>query len=363
MTPDQLLTPYKEFNYLILNKQTNVEKLDEKLHHLYKTPFSDIEFISIFNGHIKKDNCFKLFIYKESSLKNIILFDCKKKEKTINILNNCIQLSAESIERIYRILLKEFGNIDKIYFDKILLSTNTEKKFTNGICEKISNDMIIDLPGSINAYICSLSSRTRKNLRNHQNRVQKDLPAFAISFYQKQEISFESFHKIIVLNRKRMRSMGKKSGIDDDYCKKLYKYASLYGLLSLCTNNGEIIGGAISSIIEDQAYMHVIAHENSYNKYSIGMITTIETIRCLIEKKIKQFHFLWGESEDKYRYQCKKYSLYNIRMFRGKSTYFKNKIISDLISLEKIPIEIIKRKAKKSKSMKTSYHKIKKLIS
>jgi hypothetical protein len=118
------------------------------------------------------------------------------------------------------------------------------------------------------------------------------------------------------LNHERMQYKGIRSGIDDEYCKRIFQYVQKRGCLCVCLVNGEVIGGTINYIIDEDACLHVIAHSNLYNKYNVGQIVLVNTIQYLIERKVKRFHLLWGSHEYKDRFLCVRYSLYKIVIFK-----------------------------------------------
>jgi len=311
------------FEYELLDENQQIIDIREKLALLYFTPFTDILWLELHNPSLKNIGYHKLFYYEQSVLTHIILFKYStKKGKTIFILNKQFNISVKQIENICRILFCEFDNVQQVIFENVFESNPIQS--AKMLIEKTSSDVVIlDMPQSMDTYMKSLGASIRKNIKNLSNRIARDFPDFAIHYYENSDISFEQIVKIVSFNRSRMKTKGIISALNDAACKILYQYASAsgYGFLCVCTVNGIIISGTINSIIGEHGYLHVIAHDNTYNKYSVGQITLINTIKYLIEKNIK-YHHLGGTAEYKFRLGGINHGLYTFRVFRSNNVHY-----------------------------------------
>jgi hypothetical protein len=250
-------------------------------------------------------------------IKHIILFE--QKQDQITIINSLVQFTIFDIKNVSHFLFQEFSDVFKIQFRNIFINNINGKScfFKNkAIFLEALNDAILELPHSLETYFGKLGAQTRKHIKYYQNRILKDIPGFRTMFIKDNDILFDHIYNIIELNRARMLFKGTKSGIDDLYCINLYKYARIHGVLCLCCDGNKIIGGTINSLLGDQAFLHVIAHDNMYSKYNTGQIALVNTIQYLIEKEINIYHMLWGDCEYKYRFLSERYSTYNIISYR-----------------------------------------------
>jgi hypothetical protein len=344
---------------LMMDEKSTIENLNGQLITLYETPNSDLAFLNINHPSITEDSCFKLLVSDDKELKHLLLFKYAGSEKVITILNECIRLTTPEIKTVCNTLFNEFGNIKEIVFPYLFLA---DKKNPKTIYTKVLDDSILELPDSVDVYMKSLSKKTRQYFRYYKNRIAKEMPGFSISFIENEDITYEQVSAIVNLNRERMKTKGKKPGIDDTDCEKMYRYARINGLLCLCYDNETIIGGTICSVIGKRAFIHVVAHDDSYQKYSIGQTALINTIQYLIEHQKKYAHLMWGESEYKHRLHCQMYDLYAVKIFRGQAAYGLHAIPSGIVSGVKSLTFSLKKKLKKNKGIVDFYRKILKKV-
>jgi hypothetical protein len=289
--------------------------LQDDVLKLYETPYSDTFYIRIYKN-LSENQYYKLLIYNEKdALQHIILFTVEKKDKQISVLNDCIELSDFWLKYISDILFASFGE-KKIIFNRILTNIIHPPPRLLTLFN-FSSDAIIDLPDSMDKYYALLGTKTRQHVKNYQRRFTKEVSGNKIEFKIREKISSELVSKIIDLNRERMKYKGYQSGIDNEYRNRIYQYVQQRGCLCLCFSENVIVSGTINYIIGENAFLHVIAHDNRYNKYNVGQIALINTIRYLIERKVKRFHLLWGSHEYKDRFLCVRYPLYKIVIFNN----------------------------------------------
>ncbi len=354
-----LIDSSPEVEYMILDENDTIENLRDKLTNLYESPFSDLAYLNIGNPSITEKSCYKLLVSSPNGLKHLLLFKYTGKEKKITILNECFNISVSEIRNISDVMFDKFRDVNIINFGFVFIP-DMEKK-PNIIFNKILNDSILKLPESMESYLQLLSTKTRKYFTYYKNRIAKELPDFRIIFVENKNITYEQISSIVRLNRSRMKTKGK-TGINDSDCEMHYRYAQLNGLLCLCYNNDNIIGGTIGSIVGGRAHIHVVAHDDLYQKYSIGQISLINTIQYLIENKIKFAHLLWGESEYKHRLLCQMCDIYSVKVFRKKTIYYLNNILNNIRSKIKHIVSNLKKKMKQNQTIKNTYRTILKTI-
>jgi len=313
-----------DFRFELFTENQQVVDLREKLALLYATPFADILFWELYDSTLASHGYYKLFYYEQNVLRHIILFKYTAgKQKKIIVLNREIKISLKSFENICHILFNELEGVQQIIFEKIY--EPVPNQLPNIAFEKTSNDVIIlDLPQSTDEYLKSLGTNAQKRIKYLLNRIARDFPDIKVHHLEKSDIQFEHVENVVIMNRSRMKTKGMISELTDKECKILHRYFSTsgFGFVCVCEIDGKIIGGTFNSVIGEHAYMHVIAHDNSYNKYSFGQIALFHATKFLIEeKKIKYYHLLLGAQEYKFRHGGVDHDLYTVHVFKNNSIY------------------------------------------
>jgi len=423
MTKNVILSP-NDWEHALFAGEFDIENLKDKINELYKTPFSDIAYLQIFDPSLNDNMFYKLFLYEGAELRHIILFKHTGIEKRIEILNNCIYLSVGDIGKIAPLVFKRFKCVNEIFFKSIFplidqcnkpeqdanestynvyspdltgkppklfhskrrvmipgketpyiqnsvnnnfykeVST-TEKhhlNLTNTIFSIKSNDVVIELPDSLESYMSLLGKKTRKNLNNSRNRIDKNLPGFRVIFLQKEDIKYAQISKLVELKRRGMKIRNRRFRKDNDYYKNLFRYVSEKGLICLCYDKETLIGGSINSVIGKHCYGQVLAHNGDYSEYNIGNITLLNTIKYLIENEIQYLHLLWGKEEYKFKFRGINRDLYNINIFRKKHIFYIRFFFSELGTIKRKISNGFYDRVKKNKAMLLFFRKLKRSI-
>jgi len=308
-----------DFEYELLDNRQQDTDLRRKLADLYSTPFADVLRWELRDPSLKNHGYYKLFYYEQSVLKHIIPFKYSAEtSKKIIVFNKGFTISLKDIDQICRILFNEFKKLQQIIFERIFV--HNPEQLPKMVIENDQNDIIIPLPESMDTYMKSLGKSTRKQINWMSNRIERDFPGFKVHYFEKSDISFEKIQELVLLNRNRMKAKGIKSYNTDEECKLLHQYASTSGFGFLCVNtiDDKIVSGTINTVIGEHAYLEVIAHDDTYNQYSLGKMALVNATKYLIEEKnIKYYHMLAGAAKYKYLHGGIDYERYAFRIFRN----------------------------------------------
>jgi hypothetical protein len=114
-----------------------------------------------------------------------------------------------------------------------------------------------------------------------------------------------------------MAKKGRKSGIDRDYEQKICRFSKLYGYVGVIKINNNIRAGTISYKVGAHVYLHVISHDENFDRYALGILCLFDTIKYCIQIGAQEFHMLWGTSEYKYRFLGVDKEVCNVAVFRS----------------------------------------------
>ena len=354
-----------DFEYELLDENQQDADLRKKLTDLYSSPYSDILRCELHDPSIADSHCYKLYYYEQSVLIHLLLFKYSaESSKKIMIINEQFRISTTNIENICNILFQEFKKVKEVIFKNIYEPSSKKSSNMNVIFDKTSNDVIIDLPESMDEYFKLIGKMRHKDYKRCVNNIVRDFPDFTTLYYVNNDIHFEQINKMKEWKKDRMDNIGRKNILDDDKSAQIYEYSRINGVLSACENKGEIIGGSISWFLGKHAYSPVTSYDVSYGKYSIGNTLFVIEIKYLIEeKKIKYFHLGDGFEEYKFRFGGINHDLYTVHIYRNAIMYSLKKMVNMPIALKKYIYsewrENIIKKLKKNKKINQFYYTIK----
>jgi len=262
-----------------------------------------------------------MLVNEDGKLIEILIFGIRG--KTSICLNSLVSLDQNIIVEFTKIIFEQNPGIKKIIID----ASYKNYLLNKSILFFKSDDQVLNLASSIDDYYLQLGSKTRKHIKSRNAKLLAEFSKVNFVVKYGDEIDEHIINIIIQFNHYRMRNKGKTSGIDDNYKSNIYKYSQYYGCVVYLELDGVIVAGCISTIINKEIYLHVIAHDNKFSKYNVGEICAFYLIQTSIENKMSKFHFLWGESEMKRRFLAKSHLLFSYSIYRSHSLdFFYNKV-------------------------------------
>jgi Acetyltransferase (GNAT) domain len=194
---------------------------------------------------------------------------------------------------------------------------------------------ILKLPECKNEYLRLLGRKKRKQLSQNLEKLNayfNNEIEFRYDFDK--EINDEDVLQLQYLNRMRRVQRGK--GMDPlSVIQQRQKYLSplirSFGLLVTIRHKGEIIGGNLSFIYENKAYMVITGHNSRFDDLRVGNVGIWKTMDYLIDNGIAECNFLWGRSPFKTRFLGVEYpwTLHVISSSPWLATLWKNKLSFD----------------------------------
>lgn len=197
----------------------------------------------------------------------------------------------------------------------------------------VGEDFVAQLPATAAAFDQSLARNTRKNLRQSLKAIQAAHPSFSFDVEERSAIAPETIDRLVELHHRRMRSAGRRSGIDGPYVERIRKLMQTYGLVGVARINGQIVGGSINYVVASANYSEMVAHDNEFNAYSLGYLCSYLTLREGMARGISRWHFLWGNFEYKRRLQGRPRQLLTICVYRTRGAAVRNMttVITNLV--------------------------------
>jgi len=286
--------------------------------HLYQHLFSSLTRFRIY-GDIASDTSTYVAL-KDDKPVCVLLFRADKNK--VHVLNEQIDIRAEEIERFTRAIFARFKAVDVISFHAVKADIRRlpfpRQQFN------CTEDIILALPDTEEAYRARLGKATRSYINRYMNKLKRDFPSLRHEIYLKEEVNEQHVRDIIAFNRARMAGKNKASYIDDLEEERIIECAKQSGLVSVMTINGRVCAGTINYRIGENYFLHVIAHDPSYNEYRLGTLCCYLAICECIAQGGREYHFLWGRYEYKYRLLGVQNDLDRLAIYRSRLALLKN---------------------------------------
>jgi hypothetical protein len=250
----------------------------------------------------------------------ILLF--KREETKVSVINEMIRIEEEEMLRFIHYIFDTYQSVSIISFSFIRKEVRKlpfpHQEFN------LSEDLVLTLPATPQAYLASLGKNTRRNIKRYSETLVKDFPSYCYRIYEKEEISEQHIREIIDLNKTRITDKNILFGISEEQTEWIVQLAKVCGMVGIATIDARICGGAIAFRIGENYFMHIIGHHPRYNDYSLGILCYFLTICEGILRGGKEFHFAGGRYEYKYRLSGVQRDMACVDIYRSYKSYWMN---------------------------------------
>lgn len=285
-------------------------EIEEKLIELYQSAYSVKDYFYLYKD-VRNINV--LVIYNNDILAHVLFYTISKSDVTV--LNELFSIENEYISYFTTYIFNNHKKINTIHINKLNTGTFDCAYPFKVWC--VYNDFIIHLPKSFEQYKSNLGKRTRTNLQYYINKLHREFPDFSFSVQSNDSIDSSVISRIIELNRFRMKTKKIKSVFDEKFEYKIIEFSHKYGIVGSISINGQLAAGALCYKVGTSCYAHILAHEQAYDRYSIGMVCNLLMIHALIKKGVSEFHLDFGEHDYKYRFLGVRSKVSTISVFRS----------------------------------------------
>jgi hypothetical protein len=249
--------------------------------------------------------------------KEVSLFLFRRQHNRVEVLNEMIRLDTEDVQRFAASVFAAFEQVDVISFRAVQTDVRDlpypYQRFN------ATENIVLTLPVSEQAYFASLGHATRKSIKYYTNKLKRHYPSFAFQTYDSKSATEQQIRAIIDLNRARMAGKNKVSAIDDLELQRKIRLVRECGIVGVATIDGQICAGSISYRIGDNYFMDVSAHDSNYNEYRLGTLCCYLTICACISLGGKECHLLWGNLDYKARFHGVPHNLDHLVVYRERA--------------------------------------------
>lgn len=278
---------------------------------LYQHMHSSFAYLSIY-GRINQETI-TYVVRKGGQVVAVILF-CIEHGK-VRVLNEQLRLADDEIQRFSDHVFKAYPSVHVITFPVI---ENTVGRlcfpFQQSLC---TQDIVLTMPESPEAYLNSLGKSTRNYIKRYQNKLRRGFPSLTCKTYGCSDAREQDIRDICALNRARMANRYTSSYIDDAETERIIRMVRICGLVTVMAIDGRVCAGTINCRIGENYFLKVIAHDPAYDEYGLGTVCCYLTICECIARRGREYHFLWGRYEYKFRLLGQQRDLCHLAIYRS----------------------------------------------
>lgn len=268
--------------------------VEADLARLYRNIFSSAAWLQILG---QWQQACAYVVRKRGEVTHVLLF--RRESRAVHVLNEVIAMREDEVQRFASTIFAAFKSVRIVSFEAIQAEiSRLSFPYQQFNCLE---DIVLALPGTVDAYFSGLGKNMRSSLKRYQKKIAGDFPGFRYAVYENNDVSEQHIIDIVALSSARMASKNQVSAHTDIKTARLIRLVQAYGVVLVATIDGRICAGVICTHFEGNFFMHIIAHDPAYDDYRIGKVCCYFSICDAIGRVAKEYHFLWGQYEYKYR--------------------------------------------------------------
>lgn len=237
-------------------------------------------------------------------------------EREVIVISEYVALPEEEIRRFADFVFATFASVGVVSFRKIRAEPASLSRPWHAMA--CTEDMVIDLPRAVQEYEAAVGKNMRRNIKRYGNALAKDFPSFSYRVLLEDEITGQHVRDIVALSCTRMKSKNIVPRFTEEEIEWIVRFAKRCGMIGVMTIEGRICAGAIGFRIGGNYAMHVIAHDQRYNEYSLGILCYYRTICEGIARGGRRFHLLQGQYGYKHRLLARREDIISLDVYRSR---------------------------------------------
>lgn len=250
---------------------------------------------------------------RDGRICSVILF--VRRAGVVRVINEVFDLPADELSDFAEAVFAQYRSVTAVLVQAAVLDGRPARYPC--VSAAVSDDYVLALPASSEAWMSSLSAQSREKLRYHLRRTQRKQPGFRFRCVAAPHIDDIALRRVIDFNRARMQQKGRRFGMDAEEEALLCRMMHERGRLAMVEIDGELRAGLLCTRAGDDLYMHVIAHDPAFDDLRLGLLCCALAIQDAIAQGLRRFHFLWGRYDYKTRLGGQRALLSNVLLLRG----------------------------------------------
>jgi Acetyltransferase (GNAT) domain len=179
-------------------------------------------------------------------------------------------------------------------------------------------DYVVSLPETVDAYVASLGTKTRRQLRRADRLAKRELGSrLTCEYLSSTGIDEGAIRSLVRLNALRLRAKRQRIPWTQQAIAQHARLARQCGMLCRFKVDDSVVAGSLSFCHGDEAFLGFIAHHPKYDKFRLGVICLLRTVERLIQRRFRSYHLLWGDGPQRERFGGRPVQLQRVLYFRN----------------------------------------------
>lgn len=227
----------------------------------------------------------------------IVLY--RRDRDRITVVNEYFSMDAEELVQMVRHLFDMHPEVNVILMAAVAIGPGRlsclHQRFN------ASEDIVIGLPATLDAYCAALGRNTRAAIRRSQKLLAERQPAIEFHFCDRSEAGRDRVAQLVELSRQRIAGKNQQPTHTADSVADLQRMVEAYGVSLFASVEGKVCGGVICTQVGDHCYMHVVSHDPAFDDIRLGLLCCYLSIGEAIRRGAVEYHLLSGKYDYKFR--------------------------------------------------------------
>lgn len=253
-------------------------------------------------------------VRRRGRVTTLLLF--RREGGTVHVLNEAVALDPADVEEFARTMFDSYAAVGAVSFDAI----DCKLGRLAYPCQQFNSleDIVLELPATAEVYFAALGKNMRASLKRYQKKIAADLPGLRYAVHEGRDVSEQQLAEIVALSCARIASKNQAPTHTSDKTAQLIRLVKACGVVLVATIDDRVCAGVICTQFGGNFFMHVVAHDPAYDDYRLGKLCCYFSICDAIGRGAKEYHFLWGRQEYKYRLLGVRRDLDRVVLYRSR---------------------------------------------
>ncbi len=245
----------------------------------------------------------------------------RREAHVARVINEGMQLSRQVIDSFCTTVFDAFPDIRQIEFNAIPSPSASRRAATpppsyplmQWVC---TEDILITLPDTGDAYLSRLGKSMRKSLKRHQSRAERGLTGFSHQLRSGPAIDESDIRAIAAFNQARMIRRQREPALNESSIQELLRLMRSHGHAGILRAGPRLCAGTLCCRLGDDVFSLVNAHDPAFDHLGLGHLSRHRMILWAIKTGARRFHLLGGNFQSKRAALGERQALHHLTVYR-----------------------------------------------